>query len=126
MPAFEFHPKGLKAPIGYKWIPLHLIFDVKMDFTRKARLVTRGHVTDPPTSMTYSSVVSRESVRIAFLIAALNDLDILAADIGNAYLNAATKERVWTTAGKEFGSREGEMVVIVCALYGLKSSGAAW
>lgn len=126
MAAFEFHPIGSKAPVGYKWIPLHLIFDVKMDFTRKVRLVAGGHVTDPPTSMTYSSVVSRESVRIAFLIAALNDLDVLAADIGNAYLNATTRERVYTTAGKEFGSREGETVLIVRALYGLKSSGAAW
>ncbi len=125
LPAFEFHPVGHK-PVGYKWIPLHMIFDVKMDFTRKARLVAGGHVTDPPTLMTYSSVVSRESVRIAFLVAALNDLDILAADIGNAYLNAKTKEMVYTTAGLEFGERKGQCVVIVRALYGLKSSGAAW
>ena len=124
--AFEFHDVGTKAPVGYKWIPLHLIFDVKMDFTRKVRLVAGGHVTDPPTSITYSSVVSRESVRIAFLVAALNDLEVLSADIGNAYLNAPTREKVYTTAGKEFGSREGQTVLIVRALYGLKSSGAAW
>ena len=42
-------------------------------------------MTDPPASITYASVVSRESVRIAFMVAALNDLDIMAADIG-AYL----------------------------------------
>ncbi|MGH7954980.1 MAG: reverse transcriptase domain-containing protein [Gloeomargaritales cyanobacterium] len=97
-----------------------------MDFTRKARLVAGGHVTDPPATITYSSVVSRDSVRIAFLIAALNDLDVLAADIGNAYLNASTKEKVYTTAGKEFGSKAGFSVLIIRALYGLKSSGAAW
>jgi hypothetical protein len=61
-----------------------------------------------------------------FLIAALNDLNILAADIGNAYLNATTREKVYAIAGKEFGSRAGEPVIIVRALYGLKSSGAAW
>ena len=49
------------------------------------------------------SVVSKDSVRISFLIAALNDLEILGADVGNAYLNAETKEKVYTTAGKEFG-----------------------
>jgi hypothetical protein len=68
---------------------------------RKARLVAVGHMTDPPASITYASVVSRESMRIAFLIvAALNDLDVLAADIGNAYLNARTKEKVYIICGK--------------------------
>lgn len=70
-----------------------MIFDVKMDFTCKARFVARGHMTNPPTSLTYSSVISRESVRISFLLAALNDIDILVADVGNAYLNAPTKEK---------------------------------
>ena len=126
MTAFEFLEEAAKAPIGFKWIPLHMIFDVKMDFTRKARLVAGGHVTDPPESMTYSSVVSRESVWIIFIIAALNDLDILAADIGNAHLNAETREKAYTTAGSEFGSQKGCFVVIVRALYGLKTSGAAF
>ena len=34
--------------------------------------------TDAPSSITYSSVVSRDSVRIAFTLAALNDLEIMA------------------------------------------------
>jgi hypothetical protein len=102
-------------------------FRCEMDFTRKARYVAGGHMTDPPTSLTYSSVVSRDSVRIAFLLAALNDLEIKAADIGNAYLNAPTREKVYTTAGAEFGPElQGRLIVIVRALYGLKSSGAAW
>jgi hypothetical protein len=84
-------------------------------------------MTDLPTSITYSSMVSRESIQIAFLIAALNDIGIKAADIGNAYLNAQPRKKVDTTAGKEFGSKfEGKPVLIVHALYGLKSSGAAW
>jgi hypothetical protein len=57
----------------------------------------------------------------------LNDLDVKAADVGNAYLNAPTKERVYTTAGPEFGAElQGRLIIIVRALYGLKSSGAAW
>ena len=102
-----------------------MIFDVKMDLTRKARFVAGGHMTDTPASMTYSSVVSRDSVRIAFTYAALMGMDIWAADIGNAYLNAKCRERIWTTAGKEFGSEDGQVMIIVQALYGLKSSGAA-
>ncbi len=113
--------------IGYQRIRCHLIFDIKMDFTRKARFVAGGHVTDPPDCMTYSSVVSRETVRIAFLLAALNDLDVCAADIGNAYLNADCAERIYTVAGKEFGKAlQGRVLIVSKALYGLKSSGAAW
>jgi hypothetical protein len=68
------------------------VFDVKMDLTRKTRFVAGGHMTDPPKDTTYSCVVSRDSIRIVFLIAALNDLDILACDIQGAYLTE-TKER---------------------------------
>jgi hypothetical protein len=58
-----------KYMIGYQKIGCHMVFDIKMDFSRKARFVAGGHTTEAPTSMTYSSVVSRESVRLAFLIA---------------------------------------------------------
>ncbi len=84
-------------------------------------------MTDPPTSLTYSSVVSRDSVHIAFLLAALIYLEIRAAYIGIAYLNAPTREKVYTTAGAEFGPElQGRSIIIVHTLYGLKSSGAAW
>jgi hypothetical protein len=124
--AFRALEPGETVPVGHKRIPIRMIFEIKMDFSRKARLVAGGHLTDPPTSLTYSSVVSWESVRIAFLIAALNDLDVLMSDVGNAYLNAATKEKVYTVAGPEFGDDAGKTMLIVRALYGLKSSGAAW
>ena len=84
-------------------------------------------MTDPPAFSTYSSVVSRETVRIAFLLAALNNLAICAADIGNAYLNADCLEQIYTVAGREFGPQlEGKVLIVAKALYGLKSSGAAW
>ena len=65
-----------KVEPGYKYCGTHMIFDIKMDgkFTRKARLVTDGHNTHVPSSISYSSVVSRESVRLALLIASLHDL----------------------------------------------------
>ena len=56
-----------------------MIFDVKLGeyFHRKAHLVAGGHMTDTPTSMTYSSVISRDSVHICLTLAALNDLKVL-------------------------------------------------
>jgi hypothetical protein len=124
--AFEVLEEGQSLPVGYKEIKCHIVFDIKADFTRKCRYVAGGHMTDPPASITYASVVSRESVRIAFLIAALNGLDIAAADIGNAYINAPCRERVGITCGAEWGPLQGMKAKIVRALYGLKSSGAAW
>ena len=103
-----------------------MIFNVKMSgLIQKARLVAGGHMTDTPSSITYSSMVSHDSVRVAFLVATLNDLDVMSADIGNAYLNAPNKEKIWTVAGHEFGTDKGAMFIISQALYGLKSAGAA-
>jgi hypothetical protein len=65
-------------------------------------------------------------VRIALTIAALNDLDILACDIQNAYLTTDCREKVWIIAGPEFGSEAGTNMLVNKALCGLKSSGAAF
>ncbi len=96
-PAFNVLEIGVSPPVGSQWIPCHMVFDIKKDFTRKACFVAGGNFAQPPDCLTYSSVVARDSIRLAFLIAALNDLNILAADVGNAYLNAPTKEKVHTT-----------------------------
>jgi hypothetical protein len=73
-----------------------------MDLSRKARFVAGGHLdlTKAPASITYLSVVSHDSsVHIAFLLAALNDLDIISCDNGNVYLNAPCREKIWFVAG---------------------------
>jgi hypothetical protein len=41
--AFEILGLGMKAPPGWHKAPGHLVFGVKMDFTRKARWVKDGH-----------------------------------------------------------------------------------
>ena len=125
--AFEVCDGGI--PPGYTHIDCHMIFDVKLgeNYRRKARLVAGGHKTGVPTSITYSSVVSRDSVRICLLAAALNGLDVLACDIKGAYLTAPAREKVVTTAGEEFGPElKGKLLLITRALYGLKSAGAAF
>ena len=105
-----------------------MIFDVKMgeNFRRKARMVAGGHQTTTPNTLTYASVVSRDSVRIALTLAALNGLDVFACDIQNAYITAPCREKIFTVAGPEFGSDCGQIFIITRALYGLKSSGAAF
>jgi hypothetical protein len=125
--AFRFLEEGECITIGSQWIPFHMIFHIKCGSTHKARIVAGGHCTDAPNTITYSSVVTRESAHIGLLIAALNELDILAADIGNTYLQAPAREKVHTTAGQELGPNHvGKTVIIICAIYGFKSSGAAW
>ena len=104
-PAFEVYEGDASKLVGYQKLWCHIVWDIKLgeNFRRKARLVAGGHTTDPPSStIMYSSVVSRESVRIVLTIAALNGLDILACDIQNAYLNAECREKIYTIAGDEF------------------------
>ena len=97
-----------------------------MDLSRKLHYVVVGYLTDPPSSMTYASVVSRDSVGIAFLIAAMNDLKILVGDIQNIYLHTNTKEKLYFYASSEWKADEGRPLVIVQALCGLKSSAFKW
>ena len=113
---------------GYQKIRCHFVFDIKMgeNFRRKARLVADSSRTETPAALRYSSVVSRDSVRIALLVASLNDLQLLACDIQNAYLTADCREKIYIIAGPEFGSEAGATMVVKKALYGLKSSGAAF
>ena len=105
-----------------------MIFDIKLgeNFRRKARMVDGGHTTKITSYVTYSSTVSRDLVRIMLMIAALNDLDLQAADIKNAYLTAPCREKIWTRAVPEFEMDEGKVFIMVRSLYGLKSSGAAF
>ena len=73
-----------------------------------------------PSSITYSSVVSRDSVRICLKFAALNDFDTQSEKIENAYLTAPCREKIWTRDGPKFGQDEGKVFIIVMKLYGLK------
>ena len=125
--AFKVLEADEEIPPGYQNMKCHMIFTVKMeDFRRKARYVAGGHMTEAPAVLTYASVVSRESVRIALTLAALNDLEVKTSDIMNAYLTAPVTEKIWCTLGPEWGPDAGKRAIIVRALYGLKSAGAAF
>lgn len=115
-------------PREFQKIKCHLIFNIKMgnNFQCKARFVARGHTTTMLTTMTYLSVVARDSVQIAFKLVVLNVLDILACDMQNAYLTADCQDKIYTIAGPEFGDEAGMIMIVWKALYGLKLSGAAF
>jgi hypothetical protein len=86
---------GIEIPPGYQFMKCHLIFDIKFDgFKFKSRMVAGGHMAETPPFLTYAWVVSRDTVRIALLMAALHDLDVKAADVENAYLTAHISERL--------------------------------
>ena len=101
--AFEILGEKVDAPKGWKRASGHLVFDVKMDFTRKGRWVLDGHKCADPEGSTYAGVVSRESVRICLTYAALNGLDVTGADIRNAYLQAPSSQKDYIVCGPEFG-----------------------
>ena len=125
----QYDPKSRKVsntPNGYQKIRVHLIFAVKHDGRHKARLVAGGHLTPDPIESIYSGVVSIRSLRLVIFLAKLNNLEVWGADIGNAYLEAKTKEKLYIVAGPEFQELEGYILVIYKALYGLKSSGLRW
>ena len=119
--------KLMNAPEGYQRLRVHLVFDVKHDGRRKARLVADGHLTiRDPSMSSYSGVVSIRGLRLVIFLSELNKLEIWAADIGNAYLEAQTKEKLFIIAGPEFGDLEGKILIFDKALYGLVTSGARW
>ena len=67
-----------------------------------------------------------ETVFLSIFIAILNELPCTTADIGNAYLNGQTNDKVYFVAGPEFGEYEGCIMIVKTALYGLKTIGARW
>ena len=113
-------PAAGKPPIGYKKIPCHMIFDVKHD----GRFVAGGHLTLDPGEDSYSGAIAPDAVRLGMFAAAHNGLQVVAADIGNAYLHAKTKEKVYTILGEEYESLGGKTLIFDKGLYGLKTSGA--
>ena len=118
--------KNFILPEEYTKIKVHFVYAIKHDGRYKARLVAGGHLTKEPEHSIYSGVVSLKGIRIVTFLGELNNIPIYSTDIGNAYLEAKTKEKVYIIAGHEFGPLEGHTLIINKALYGLHSSGLRW
>jgi hypothetical protein len=105
---------------------VHTIFNVKYDDKHKARVVANDNLTDTPLESIYSGVVSLRGLRTCIFLGELNNMTPWATDIGHAYLEAKTMEKVCIKAGPEFGELQGNLLIIDMALYGLRLSRKAF
>ena len=116
----------MNPPKGYHKIKVHQVFAVKFDGRHKVRLVADGCLTPEPIENIYSGVVSLRYTRLVIFLGKLNILNIWGPDIGNAYLEAFTDEKLYIVTGPEFEELEGYILIFLKPLYGLKSSGKRW
>ena len=120
------HKRVINAAPNHQKVRVNLIFGVKHDGRHKARLVADGSLTPEPVENIYSGVVSLRHLSLVIFLGELNNLEFWGADIGNAYLEAYTNEKLFIIAGPEFEELEGFILIFNKALYGLKSSGKRW
>ena len=59
-------------------------------------------------------------------LAELNNLQLWGANVGNAYLQALIKEKLFIVAGPEFEELQGHVLVMYKALYGTRYGGVCW
>ena len=115
----QFHSGKAVTPDGFQKIRVHFVYAVKHDGKFKARLVADGHLTKEP-------VVSLRSLRMVVFLSQLNDFEIWGADVGNAYLEAYTDQKLCIIAGPEFKELQGHLLIMIKALYRTRSGGARW
>ena len=98
------------------------MYKVKTDLCQKVRLVCDGSQVNPKGLSTWATVVKVISVHPLDIIADSQDLQVMCGDICNAFIQANTKEKVYTWVGKEFVEHAGKIPLIIKALYGLTTS----
>ena len=119
---FDFKSPDFKPPSDFQYCRLHFVYEIKSDLRQKARLVCDGSRIDPRGLSTRATVVKGASFRLLDIIADAQDLTVVCGDIGNAFIQANTNEKIFTRVGSEFGDRAGSIALIVRALYGLTTS----
>ena len=65
-------------------------------------MVAGGHLTEPSNDVAYCSIALLKTIRAVLFIGLLNGLVMCACDIGSAYLEAYTREKLYIVAGPEF------------------------
>ena len=86
MVTFNILEDNESPPPGWTKSIERRMFDVKMDFTRKSRWVKDRHIIPYPETSSYAGVVSRKSISILLTYAEIHEVDVMAADIRNAYI----------------------------------------
>ena len=122
----QFHNGKVVTPDGFQKIRVHLIYAVNHDDRSKERLVADEHLTKEPVESIYSGVVSLRSLRMVVFLSQHNNLEIWGADVGNAYPEAYTDEKLCIIAGPEFKELQSHFLIMVKALYETHSGGARW
>jgi len=106
------HKSFLDEGVGFnpgsecQCIKVHMVHAVKHDGWHKAPLIAGGHLIETPVNSACSSVISSRGARILAFPGELSGLKAWWTDIGNAFLDMHTKEKVHIIAGPEFGDRE--------------------
>ena len=111
----KFDPKSKRitnAPQEYQKIKVHLVVACKHGGHHKARLVAGSHLTPDPIDSIHSGVVSTRFLRLSIFLAKLNNMKVWGPDIGNAYLEATTKDKLYIVACPEFEELQGHILVI--------------
>ena len=99
-----------------------MVYDVKPDLTYKSRLVCDGSRVDPRGLSTRSTIVKGVSVHLPEIIVDSHNLEVMTGDIGNDFIQAHTKDKIYIKCGPEFGDSARSIAIIVRALYGLTTS----
>jgi Reverse transcriptase (RNA-dependent DNA polymerase) len=133
MKTFNFIAQSNQNTItkSHQYAPLRMIFTVKQDLRRKARLVIGGHIVDAKDHELYASTMKGVSIRLLLLIATANKLDVLCGDIQLAYLYAKNTLKTYMCLGPEFNVidntiKPGSLATVEQALYGLPTSANRW
>jgi hypothetical protein len=111
----------------YQQIPYHMVFDCKFDGRRKGRLVAGGNHTVVTSEQVYSGVVGIETVRTILALSSMDpNLQVMAADVSNAFLYGKNIEKTMIRAGPEFGCLQGQMLIVEGGWYGHKTAAATF
>ena len=103
MGCFDVQSLDYKPSDEYQYVHMHWVYTVKPDLTYKARLVCDGSRVDPKGLDTCATVVKSISVRLIDLIADAWNKEVLTGDIGNAFIQSDTNEKIYTCFGSDFG-----------------------
>ena len=96
MDCFDIKAQDFTVEEAYQWTRLHVVWGVKQDLRRKARLVGGGHLVDPMDHNVYSSTVKGISVRLLQVIGHKAKLDCLCECIYEGKNLDKSRARVWS------------------------------
>jgi hypothetical protein len=110
-------------------LPLMWVFTYKFDedgylYRFKARLVVRGDL-QQPYGDTYTATLAARTFRALIAIANQFRLELLQYDVPNAFLNATLNRKLYAETPAGF-KKDGELLQVLRALYGLKESPLLW